>query len=261
MSLDHADSSTDQPQDLNGAASTGGAAAPDAGAHGAFDETQVNPNSRESASSNTHSTACEDVDEATHDARGDYAQAAPEESAHAVSDEATQAEPSDGDIDMSAFEDQLGDSDLAAALEKIAELEDQVARTRASLYNLEQEYAGYVRRSKEAAGATRDSGKTDVLEALLPVLDDIHAAREAGDLEEGPFAAIATKLEDTLNVRFELTRFGSAGDDFDPQCHEALMANVNPEVDRPVIAQVLQPGYRRSDKVLRAVKVLVDNPE
>ena len=53
--------------------------------------------------------------------------------------------------DMSAFEEQVEDSDLANALEKIADLEDQLARAHADLYNLNQEYSNYVRRAKEAA--------------------------------------------------------------------------------------------------------------
>lgn len=169
--------------------------------------------------------------------------------------------PDEAEIDMSAFEEQVEDSELSTAMARIAELEDQLARANASLYNLNQEYAGYVRRSKEAAAGHVDSGRGEVLEATVSVLDDIHAAREAGDLASGPFAAIANKLEDMLAQRFALERFGAVGEDFDPQLHEALMARTCPEIDHPVIGQLLQPGYRRGDKVLRPAKVLVDNPE
>ena len=54
-----------------------------------------------------------------------------------------------------------------------------------------------------------------MLEALLPVLDDIHAAREHGDLDGAPFAAIADKLEATLG-KYGLERFGAKGEEFDP---------------------------------------------
>ena len=62
----------------------------------------------------------------------------------------------------------------------------------------------------------------DVLESVLPVLDDIQAARDHGDLTEGPFAAIADKLESTLG-KYGLERFGAKGEVFDPMQHEALM--------------------------------------
>ena len=97
--------------------------------------------------------------------------------------------------------------------------------------------------------------------SIPAVLDDIAAARAHGDLEDGPFASIATKLEDTLKTRFELERYGAAGEDFDPNLHDALMATTSADVDHPVIGQVLTSGYRRGERVVRAAKVLVNNPE
>ena len=163
--------------------------------------------------------------------------------------------------DMSAFEEQVEDSDLAKALERIAAVEDQLARANAELYNQGQEYANYVRRSKEAIPGHKTAGQDEVIESLISVLDDIAAARAHGDLEDGPFASIATKLEETLKTRFELERYGAEGDDFDPALHDALMATTSADVDHPVIGQVLTSGYRRGDRVVRAAKVLVNNPE
>ena len=191
--------------------------------------------------------------------------AAPEGAAPAPDDEEGSAASGSGEEgavdDMSPFEEQMGDSELANALERVAAVEEQLARANADLYNLNQEYAGYVRRSKEAAPAHRTAGQDEVIESLIGVLDDIDAARKHGDLDDGPFAAIAVKLEDSLRNRFELERYGAAGEDFDPALHEALMATVDADVDRPVIGQVLQPGYRRGERVIRATKVLVNNPE
>ena len=163
--------------------------------------------------------------------------------------------------DMSAFEEQVEDSDLAKALERIAAVEDQLARANAELYNQGQEYANYVRRSKEAIPGHKTAGQDEVIESLISVLDDIAAARAHGDLEDGPFASIAAKLEDTLKTRFGLERYGAEGDDFDPALHDALMATTSPDVDHPVIGQVLTGGYRRDERVVRAAKVLVNNPE
>lgn len=175
--------------------------------------------------------------------------------------DAAQASSEASADDMSAFEDQIEDSDLAKALERIAAVEDQLARANAELYNQGQEYANYVRRSKEAIPGHKTVGQDEVIESLISVLDDIAAARAHGDLEDGPFASIATKLEETLKTRFELERYGAEGDDFDPALHDALMATTSADVDHPVIGQVLTSGYRRGDRVVRAAKVLVNNPE
>lgn len=176
-------------------------------------------------------------------------------------DAASQASSEGSTDDMSAFEEQIEDSELAKALERIASVEDQLARANAELYNQGQEYANYVRRSKEAIPGHKTAGQDEVIESLISVLDDIAAARAHGDLEGGPFASIATKLEETLKTRFELERYGAPGDDFDPALHDALMATTSPDVDHPVIGQVLTSGYRRGERVVRAAKVLVNNPE
>ena len=175
--------------------------------------------------------------------------------------DAAQASSEASADDMSAFEEQIEDSDLAKALERIASVEDQLARANAELYHQGQEYANYVRRSKEAIPGHKTAGQDEVIESLISVLDDITAARAHGDLKDGPFASIATKLEETLKTRFELERYGAPGDDFDPALHDALMATTSPDVDRPVIGQVLTSGYRRGERVVRAAKVLVNNPE
>jgi molecular chaperone GrpE len=94
------------------------------------------------------------------------------------------------------------------------------------------------------------------------VLDDIHLARQHGDLESGPFAAIADKLEATLG-RFGLSRFGQPGETFDPTVHEALMhteAELAEGTTATTVVQVLQPGYRSGERVLRAARVAVADP-
>ena len=94
------------------------------------------------------------------------------------------------------------------------------------------------------------------------MLDDIHLARQHGDLDGGPFAAIADKLEAVL-TRFGLERFGAVGEPFDPSVHEALMhteADLGEGVDVTTVTQILQPGYRQGERILRAARVAVADP-
>ena len=148
---------------------------------------------------------------------------------------------------------------LAQAAAQVAQAQDDLARARADLYNLQQEYQGFVRRSREAAAAHRADGAAGVVEALIPILDEIELARQHGDLT-GTFATTAGKLESLLGERFSLERFGAAGEPFDPTIHEALMATESEEVQEPTIAVVLQPGYRLGERVVRAARVQVANP-
>ena len=132
----------------------------------------------------------------------------------------------------------------------------------ADLQRLQAEYVNYRKRVERDRDVARDQAVGAVLESLLPVLDDIHLARQHGDLDGGPFAAIADKLEAVL-TRFGLERFGAVGEPFDPSVHEALMhteADLGEGVDVTTVTQVLQPGYRQGERVLRAARVAVADP-
>ncbi|WP_315213999.1 nucleotide exchange factor GrpE [Actinomyces dentalis] len=159
--------------------------------------------------------------------------------------------------DGTAEDEPASELDLAKA--QAARLTDELARARADQYNLQQEYQGFVRRSREGAAGHREAGRAAVVEALIPVLDEIELARQHGDLT-GTFATTAGKLETILADKFGLVRFGEVGEPFDPTLHEALMATESDEVDEPSIALVLQPGYRLGEKVVRAARVQVANP-
>lgn len=136
----------------------------------------------------------------------------------------------------------------------------------ADLQRLQAEYVNYKRRVDRDRAVVQERAAQSVIEALLPVLDDIHAAREHGDLADGPFAAIADKLESTLG-KFGLERYGVAGEQFDPNLHEALMHTAWPQdgsvqpTDSTTVVQVLQPGYRAGEQILRAARVAVADPE
>lgn len=148
---------------------------------------------------------------------------------------------------------------LVEAQKLAAERLDELQRRNADYFNLEQQYSAYVKRSKSENAAAVSTGVASVAEALISVLDDIELARQHGDLV-GPFASIAEKLEATL-ARFGIERYGAAGEAFDPTVHEALMHGHAADVTEPTVQQVLQPGYRMGERIIRAARVAVVDPE
>ena len=131
------------------------------------------------------------------------------------------------------------------------------------LQRLQAEYVNYKKRVDRDRELHRHVALSSVIEALLPVLDDIHLARQHGDLESGPFAAIADKLEGIL-TKFGVERFGQPGDAFDPVVHEALMhiqAELAEGTEVTTVVQVLQPGYKMGERVIRAARVAVADPQ
>ena len=131
------------------------------------------------------------------------------------------------------------------------------------LRRLQAEYVNYKKRVDRDRSLAREAGISYVLESMLPVLDDIHLAREHGDLDGGPFAAISEKLE-TILAKLGIERFGSVGDEFDPNFHEALMhiaADLPEGTTATTVVQVLQPGFRMGERVVRAARVAVADPQ
>jgi molecular chaperone GrpE len=137
----------------------------------------------------------------------------------------------------------------------------------ADLQRLNAEYVNYKRRVDRDRPLIQERAIQDVIEAMLPVLDDIQGARDHGDLVDGPFAAIADKLEGTLG-KFGAVRYGAVGETFDPAVHEALMhldaaavpGGMPQGASDTTVVQVLQPGYRVGDRVLRPARVAVADP-
>lgn len=169
-------------------------------------------------------------------------------------------QPAEGDAETSPAEPGTEDGALAAAKAEVAELSDQLARRTADVHNLQQEYNRYVRRVKAEAQSHRTEGNIEVVDALLGVLDEIELARRHGDLT-GPVGAIAEKVESTLEQRFSVQRYGVEGEEFDPELHDALMSTPDPEATVSTVSQVMQPGYRMGEKVLRAARVAVNSAQ
>lgn len=133
---------------------------------------------------------------------------------------------------------------------------------------MQAEFVNFRNRTQRERENDRTRATGAVVEAMLPLMDDIHSAREHGDLEEGtPFASMADKLEQIL-ARFGVERTGVVGEPFDPTVHEALMhlPADSPGVDLPegttemTVVQVMQPGFKVGDQVVRAARVAVADP-
>jgi molecular chaperone GrpE len=136
---------------------------------------------------------------------------------------------------------------------------DLVAELTADLQRLQAEYANYRRRVERDRQAIGEAALASVMVGLLPVLDDIDRARAHGEVEGG-FALVADGLDSTL-VKLGLSRFGDAGEPFDPTVHEALTHGLSADVSEPVCAEIYQPGYRVGERVLRPARVAVLEPD
>jgi molecular chaperone GrpE len=137
---------------------------------------------------------------------------------------------------------------------------DEAAELKNDLLRLQAEYVNYRKRVERDRAVAGEMAVVGVLNSLLPVLDDIDAARQHGDLADGPFASIANKLENSLKT-YGLARIDETGVEFDPTVHEALIQQPGQDVEVDTVSQVLRSGYKSGDRVLRAAQVVVAVPE
>jgi molecular chaperone GrpE (heat shock protein) len=139
--------------------------------------------------------------------------------------------------------------------QRIAQLEELIAERTDDLQRLQAEYVNYKRRVDRDRAVAKQQGIDSVVKQLVPVVDTVATARENEEITGG-FKAVADEL-DKLAASMGLTSFGTPGDEFDPNQHEALLQI--PTVDFPPmsIAQVIQRGYKLGDAVLRPARVAV----
>ena len=143
--------------------------------------------------------------------------------------------------------------EVTGPISKEAELLNDLQRLQAEFVN----YKARVERDRDQA---RNLAIAEAFRALLPALDDLTRAEAHGDLEGSPFAAVVTKIR-SAGEKFGLVAFGAKGDKFDPELHNALVQTPSADVTETIIADVVEPGYKLGDRLLRPAMVAVNIPE
>jgi len=133
--------------------------------------------------------------------------------------------------------------------------EHLLAERTADLQRLQAEYANYRKRVERDRTTARTQGVESVIREMMPVFDGISHAQEHEELTGG-FKVVASELARVM-TNLGLTDFGAVGEEFDPNLHEALMQIPTEDVPAGHIAQVIQPGYKLGDTVLRPARVAV----
>jgi len=165
-----------------------------------------------------------------------------------------QEAPELSDVNHQTPGDPAGVADAA----ELAEAKTALAERTGDLQRLQAEYINYKRRVDRDRDVTRKAGIESVLKDFLPVLDDLRSAREHEQLSGG-FKAVADEVERVAG-KYGLEAFGQPGDPFDPHIHEALLHAHATGITGPTCVEILQPGYRIGEKVLRPARVAVAEP-
>ena len=138
--------------------------------------------------------------------------------------------------------------------EKIEELTDRLQRQMA-------EFDNFRKRTEREKSEMFDMGARDVIEKILPVVDNFERGLAGAD-ESDSFVQGMNKIYKQMTKI--LTDMGvetieAEGAEFDPNLHNAVMHEDNPDVGENIITQELQKGYKYKDVVVRHSMVKVAN--
>lgn len=125
------------------------------------------------------------------------------------------------------------------------------------------EFENYKRRMKQEASIIKDYQAQRVLTDVLPALDNMdRALKHEGESED--FLTFKKGVDMVYNDLLKslkdngLEEIESYNQPFDPNVHQAVMQDNNPDFESGVVTEELQRGYKLKDRVLRPAMVKVN---
>ena len=141
--------------------------------------------------------------------------------------------------------------------EKIEELTDKLTRQMA-------EFDNFRKRTEKEKSQIYEVGAKDIIEKILPVVDNFERGLDAVKEEEkeDPFVQGMEKVYKHLVTTLEgieVKPIEAVGQPFDPNFHNAVMHGEDENFGENIVAEEFQKGYTYRDSVVRHSMVKVAN--
>jgi molecular chaperone GrpE len=154
----------------------------------------------------------------------------------------------------------IKESEQKKLIEEAAKYKDQYIRLYAEFENARK------RMEREKLEFFKYANEELMLE-FLNILDDLERSMDAAKANHQDYTAFLKGIELVMSHLYEMLKkngvkpIEAKGKIFDPHCQEALMQEVNSDVEENTVLEVLQKGYLLGDKVVRTAKVKVAKKE
>ncbi len=125
---------------------------------------------------------------------------------------------------------------------------------------LQAEFENYRRRTRKEVEDIKTTASADLIEALIPVVDNFsHALKSPVTSLEGFAQGVQMIQNQFLSLLKEkgLEPIDAEGKTFDPKFHEAVAVDTSGEHPENQVVEVLQPGYAVRGKLVRPTLVKV----
>lgn len=145
---------------------------------------------------------------------------------------------------------------------KLEELEVEKDKLHDRLLRIQAEYDNYKKRTLKEREADRKYKSQDLIEELLPALDNFERALQVEKTE-----ATASIIEGITMVYNQIKEalasqgaeeIASVGEEFDPNIHHAVMQVEDESQPSNIVIEELQKGYKLKDRVIRPAMVKVN---
>ena len=170
-----------------------------------------------------------------------------------------EAEASEGDAGEKAADTEEADEATQKLRKKY---EAEIADWKDKYTRLYAEFDNFRKRTEKEKLQNFDFGARDVIEKLLPVVDNFERALGTVEKEdeEDAFTKGIQGIYKQIQKMFEdlqVKAIKAEGEKFDPNLHNAVMTDTESDVEEDIITQDLQKGYTYKDQVVRHSMVKV----
>lgn len=183
-----------------------------------------------------------------------------------IDDSVEQAEESKGHLQDEAIEETSDENvieEIDPKDQKINELQQLADENEEKYLRLYAEFENYKRRIQKENEINKTYQAQRVLTDILPAIDNIERALQIeGDDETFKSLQKGVQMvhESLINALKDngLEVIKTEGEAFDPNIHQAVIQDDNPDFESGEITQELQKGYKLKDRVLRPSMVKVN---
>ncbi|HCZ8055239.1 TPA: nucleotide exchange factor GrpE [Staphylococcus aureus] len=183
-----------------------------------------------------------------------------------IDDSVEQAEESKGHLQDEAIEETSDENvieEIDLKDQKINELQQLADENEEKYLRLYAEFENYKRRIQKENEINKTYQAQRVLTDILPAIDNIERALQIeGDDETFKSLQKGVQMvhESLINALKDngLEVIKTEGEAFDPNIHQAVVQDDNPDFESGEITQELQKGYKLKDRVLRPSMVKVN---
>ncbi len=183
-----------------------------------------------------------------------------------IDDSVEQTEESKGHLQDEAIEETYDENvieEIDPKDQKINELQQLADENEEKYLRLYAEFENYKRRIQKENEINKTYQAQRVLTDILPAIDNIERALQIeGDDETFKSLQKGVQMvhESLINALKDngLEVIKTEGEAFDPNIHQAVVQDDNPDFESGEITQELQKGYKLKDRVLRPSMVKVN---